>query len=102
MKGKYFIAMLCLLVMITQILPLKQIGAMLSGNQMSEEIPHSSDDSKDGIAKIDFSKCDPFILHHSTYSYLFLATLQEFMRINIALPAWQAGERPTPPPDTTV
>ncbi len=38
---KKFISILCLLVLSIQILPVRQVGSLLSSNQITEELPHS-------------------------------------------------------------
>jgi hypothetical protein len=40
---KKIIALFCLLVLCIQVLPIKQIGAVLFNNQITEELAHSSD-----------------------------------------------------------
>lgn len=46
MKLKKFIALICLIVLSTQVIPLRQIGAILFNNQITEEIAHASDCGK--------------------------------------------------------
>ena len=46
MKLKKIIALICLVVLSTQVIPLRQIGAMLFNNQIQEEIAHASDCGK--------------------------------------------------------
>jgi hypothetical protein len=46
MKLKKIIAIFCLMVLSIQMLPVQQIGAILSSNQLTEEIPHSLDYGK--------------------------------------------------------
>jgi hypothetical protein len=46
MKLKKIIAIICLIVLSTQVIPLRQIGAMLFNNQLTEEMAHASDFGK--------------------------------------------------------
>ena len=46
MKVRKIIAVICLVVLCTQVIPLRQIGAMLFNNQITEELAHSSDFGK--------------------------------------------------------
>jgi hypothetical protein len=46
MKLKKVIALICLIVLSTQVVPLRQIGAILFNNQITEEIAHASDCGK--------------------------------------------------------
>ena len=79
MKSKHFIALFFLLVLCIQVLPIKQIGAMLSGNQANEEVPHSPEDCKGDAAKFEFSKYDPFLVHDNTYTHPFLTGVQQYI-----------------------
>lgn len=102
MKKKHFIALFCLLVLCIQVLPVRQIGAMLSGNQVNEEVPHSLETGKGGLTKLDFSKGDPFLLQDATFGHLFIGALKIYIHFATCLPACHAGEIPTPPPDSQV
>lgn len=46
---KKIINILLIIVFATQILPIQQVGSLLFGNQLTEEVPHAIDDvAKDG------------------------------------------------------
>lgn len=53
MNIKKVIAIICLAILCTQVIPLKQIGAMLFNNQLTEEIAHSCDCGKKPLADKD-------------------------------------------------
>jgi len=102
MKRKHFIALFCLLVLCIQVLPVRQIGAMLSGSQLTEEVSHSLQTGKDGLGKLDFAKGDPFLLLDTTFGHLFITASEQHIHFAIVLPAYHAGEIPTPPPNSAI
>jgi hypothetical protein len=99
MKRKHFIALFCLLVLCIQVLPVRQIGALLSNNQINEELPHNDDSGKDGLSKFDPLKSDPFISHSPYTIPVSLFGTQEYFHFAISLPACHSGEIHTPPPN---
>jgi hypothetical protein len=60
---KNLIGIFLLLTLATQMLPIQQIGGMLSSNQLNEEIPHSMDMGKTLAFKADLKHdyISPFI-----------------------------------------
>jgi len=98
MKFKHVIAFFCLLVLATQMLPVRQLGALLSSNTINEELPHGFDDGKD-ISKIDFSKHHIILPPGLAVSSSFLNISREYFHFAVSLPASHAGDIPTPPPN---
>lgn len=97
MKLKRAIAFICVLVLATQALPVKQIGAVLFGNQINEEIPHSIDAGKCFGKEI--HKSDPFITaYQSVHCFITSASFNYFHFASL-LPLNHAGEIHTPPPN---
>ena len=75
---------------------------MLLGKQVNEEMPHAPDDAKGDAAKIDFSKHDLFFITDNVDTHHFLIGINKYLHFATSLPASQAGEIPTPPPDVAV
>jgi hypothetical protein len=97
MKFKKIIALFCLMILSTQILPVKAIGAVLFGNQVNEEILHSMDANKDAPCKL-LIKGDSFI--HQIAANIFLSgTISEYVHFASLLPHNHAAEIHTPPPN---
>jgi len=99
MKWKHVIAVVCLLVLGTQVLPVKQLGALLSSNTMTEEIPHALDDGKD-ISKSDFAKNNMVMPPGIAISSMLHNTSREYIHFAVTLPDCHAGDIHTPPPNT--
>ena len=86
-----------MLVLATQMLPVKEIGSMLFGNQINEEIPHSLDMGKETPVKLIF-KSDSFI--NQLGENIFLAgNINEYVHFASLLPHNHASEIHTPPPN---
>lgn len=98
MKWKQVIAIICLLVLGTQVLPVKQLGALLSSNTMTEEIPHGLDDGKD-IGKGDFAKSNMVIPSSIGVSTFLNNVSKEYFHFAVTLPDFHAGDIQTPPPN---
>jgi hypothetical protein len=96
MKLKKIIALFCLLTLATQMLPVKEIGSMLFGNQINEELPHSIDIGKDTPCKL-LLKGDSFMGQLAENS--FLSGNSEYVDFASLLPKNHAGEISTPPPN---
>lgn len=97
MKFKKIIAFFCLITLSTQMLPVKEIGAVLFGNQINEEIPHSMDVGKDSPCKF-LIKGDSFI--NQIAANLFLSgNISEYVHFASLLPHNHAAEIHTPPPN---
>lgn len=97
MKKKLF-AVFLLLVLTTQMLPLRQIGSVLFSNQINEELPHSMDIDKD---------CCKKNIHYSDYlSAVPAAALSAYIDFSYSprsiadrIPQNPAGEILVPPPN---
>jgi len=97
MKWKHVIAIICLVVLGTQVLPVKQLGSLLSSNTMTEELPHNMDEGKD-TAKA-FAKNNIVLPHGVELSAFFSNISREYFHFAVSLPERHAGDIPTPPPN---
>lgn len=97
MRLKKVIALFCLLMLASQMLPVKEIGAVLFGNQLNEELPHSLDVGKDVSCKL-LVKSDSF-LHYLVDSNFLSGDIGEYVQFASLLPKNHATEIPTPPPN---
>lgn len=97
MKMKRIIAFVCVLVLATQALPVKQIGAVLFGNQINEEIPHSIDAGKSFGKEI--YKADPFITAYQSEHCFKTSSCFNYVHFASLLPLNHAGDIHTPPPN---
>ncbi len=99
MKLKNYISLVLLIVLMFQVLPIKQLGNLLFSNQLQEELPHGADDvEKDAKAKVAFKK-DFCAIHDLTQLSFLQITSKRYIHFAIALPAPHAGEIHTPPPN---
>jgi len=99
MTKKYLIALFFWGAFSIQVLPIKQIGAMLFGNQVNEEAPQAADDGKGDASVADFFKHDPFLLYENAYTCHFLPRSYKYLHFSAAIPACHTTEINTPPPD---
>ena len=97
MKLKKIIALLCIVLLSTQMLPVKAIGAVLFGNQINEEIPHSLDAGKDAPCKLLLKEDHSFDVAGNN---LISGSIKEYVHFASLLPHNHAGEVQTPPPNT--
>jgi len=97
MKIKKIIALICLVALSTQVIPLQQIGAMLFNNQITEEIAHGSDCGKKGNAEKEVHHFFPAALN-LTARELVVANNQSIYSRSI-LVKLHIAEVPTPPPN---
>lgn len=85
-------------------LPIAQIGSMLSQNQWTEELPHSAADDNgkaDGFAKYNYPYLTP--VNYSTVASLFSETLAlAYIHSSEQIPSNHSTEVVTPPPDAVV
>jgi hypothetical protein len=96
MQLKKTIALFCLIVVCMQVLPVKQIGAILFNNQITEEIAHA-DVSKKQTAK---NESDHYLLPHFDYDTQESAgTNNHNTQACFALVHLHYAEVPTPPPN---
>lgn len=98
MKWKHVIAVVCLLVLGTQVLPLKQLGSLLSSNTVNEELPHGMDDGKD-IGKASLVKENIILPSGIALSAIFSNLTREYIHFAVSLPDCHAGDIHTPPPN---
>lgn len=98
MKWKNVIAIFCLLVLSTQMLPVKQLGALLSSNTVNEELPHALDDGKD-TGKIDLAKDNIIPPSQMALPGLIANINREYIHFSVSLPKHHAGDIQTPPPN---
>lgn len=97
MKLKKVIALICLIVLSTQVIPVRQIGAMLFNNQLTEEIAHGSDCGKKGNSEKEVHNFFPTV---SNISIKELAvTNNQSIYSRSSLVNLHIAEVPTPPPN---
>lgn len=86
--------------MMVQMLPIAQIGAMLSSNQWTEEIPHSAEQPTkgDGTATTTFLPPD----QHMLVSDFCSASALLFLHISEQIPSNHSTDVVSPPPDYLV
>jgi len=99
MQVKRIIAVICLLVLTIQVLPVKQIGSVLFGNQVNEELPHSLDLEKKCDCKSFPFNDDPFLAASAIALYPPLYSGNEYIHFAITLPSSHEADIPTPPPN---
>ncbi len=99
MQLKRIIAVICLLVLTIQVLPVKQIGYVLFGNQVNEELPHSLDLEKKTDCKCFPFKDDPFLASSAIALYPPIYSGNQYIHFTITLPDSHEGDIPTPPPN---
>ncbi|KAI9450661.1 hypothetical protein F5148DRAFT_1336361 [Russula earlei] len=99
MQLKRIIAVICLLVLTIQVLPVKQIGSVLFGNQVNEELPHSLGLEKKADCKCFPFKDDPFLAASGIALYPPIYSGNQYIHFTITLPASHEGDIPTPPPN---
>ena len=88
---------MCLLVLSSQILPMKRIGQLLSSNSIQEEVPHSLAVEKQQPVKF-FNYNDAFISSVSN-NFVFNSIGDLYIHFVESLPANHTGEFLVPPPN---
>ena len=96
MQLKKAIALFCLIVLCMQVLPVKQIGAILFNNQITEELAHA-DDSKKQTAKNESDNYFPAYFNYAAQEIT--GTNNHNAHIHFALVRLHYAEVPTPPPN---
>ena len=96
---KKIIALVCLLILGIQVLPLRQIGCLLSKNQLTEELPHSVCEVKNSVQKFEPTIPDPFGSAGVLQTDLLATNAIRFVHFASVLPASHEGEIHTPPPN---
>jgi hypothetical protein len=87
--------------MTLQMLPIAQIGAMLSTNQWTEELPHNTADTSKSDTG---SQHAPFLppLNHHSISTVAESKALAYLHISDTIPSNHSTDIVTPPPDFTV
>lgn len=98
MKISGLVSFLLMLVLSIPILPFREVGKLLSSNQMTEEIPHNADGLGKAAGKI-FPFQEEVITDSEEFSIHLSAKQSDYLHFSIKLPAEHAGEIPTPPPN---
>lgn len=97
MKLKKIIALICILVLSVQVIPLRQIGAMLFNNQLTEEIAHNSDCGKKSSSEKEVPSSFPAVLNTAVKELSATNNLSIYSRSNLV--KLHIAEVPTPPPN---
>src|SRR4051812_24925994 len=97
MKLKKFIALICLIVFCTQVIPLRQIGAILFNNQITEEIAHSSEGGKKLANEKDAYAYFPSVFNFQIQTLS--GTNDKSIYAHSRLIKLHIAEVPTPPPN---
>lgn len=98
MRLKKTIALFCILIFSIQILPLRQIGSLLCGNTMNEEIPHGPLTIKETSGKyVPFQTLD--YLNSSSLASVYMNNCKAYIGYASILPANHIKEIHTPPPN---
>jgi hypothetical protein len=82
--------------MTLQMLPIAQIGSMLSTNQWTEELPHSTD-----TGKADVTPYTPYLPPHDHYHVGFAGETKAlaYMHTSARIPFNHSADVVSPPPD---
>ncbi len=96
MKLKKIIAVICLTVLSTQVIPLRQIGAILFNNQLTEEIAHGSDFGKKFSEEKELHTNYPFL---SVQVKILSDISNHSMYAHARLVKQHVADVPTPPPN---
>ena len=97
MKLKKLIALICLIVLCTQVIPLRQIGAILFNNQITEEIAHTTDCGKKLTGEKDAYTYLPSVFNFQLQTLS--GTNSKSIYAHSALIKLHVAEVPTPPPN---
>jgi len=93
------ISVILSLLMTLQMLPIAQIGSMLSSNQWTEELPHSSHDA----GKSDVSSYAPFLPPHQYEVNLMIeACSLAYIHVSERIPSNHSNDVVSPPPDAVM
>lgn len=98
MRNK-IIALVCLLIVGIQVLPIKRIGALLCKNQLTEELPHTPCEVKSAVLKFEPTIPDAFGSAGVLQTDLLATNAIRFVHSASVLPAPHEGEIHTPPPN---
>lgn len=99
MGRKAIINMLLIIVLSIQLLPVVQVGFLLSGSQFTEELPHGCD----GLSQMKWNSGDPKNILFWGQDFLsalsFPQSPEQFIERTVRIPDSFAGEIQTPPPN---
>ncbi len=95
---KKIINILLIIVFATQILPIQQVGSLLFGNQLTEEVPHAIDDvAKDG-SKAE-GKSEFLVTTFEAISPYFITISTSVKDMSVLFPHNHSTDIHTPPPN---
>ena len=98
LKLKKLISFLLLVTIAVTALPIKQVGKLLSGNQLTEEINEHGNDQPE--KKENLCPHNPYcFLEGYESSSPFMAANTEYLHFSINIPVHPAGEIHAPPPN---
>ncbi len=97
MKLRGIIALLFILVLSIPMLPIREVGKLLSTNQITEEINHGAETGKTNGKVFQFQE---EVIHDVENNSTFLTAVgSAYIAYVSKLPAPHEGEIPTPPPN---
>lgn len=97
------ISFFLVLVLAIQVLPIAQIGTMLSQNQWTEELPHASDDGGKAGALADFNH--PYLPpagYSAVVSFFSESKALAYIHFSEQIPSNHSTEVVIPPPDSAI
>ncbi len=101
-KLKIISLLLCML-MALQMLPIQQIGQMLSTNQWTEELPHNSgDDSGKADTSASFQKIFLPVSNLTGPSFMVETKARAYLQHSAQIPSNHSTDVVSPPPDVLV
>lgn len=95
---KKFIGIFLLIVLAIQVLPVKQVGALLCSNQLTEEIPHGFDVEKDAIKKLN-TKSDFIVTDFAIETVYLYTKANNYLHYSDEVPLNHSIEIHVPPPN---
>ena len=95
---KKIVGIFLVIVLLIQVLPVKQVGALLDSNQLNEESTQTNDLEKDNIKKIDF-KSDFFISEPISTTLINHTKSKTYIHFSECIPCNHSGDIHVPPPN---
>lgn len=92
---KKIVALICLIVLSVQVLPVQQIGSLLGSNTINEELPHNFSTEKADDLKFENASCDISALLHISSE----TQSEAYIHFASSIPDNHQGEIQTPPPN---
>jgi len=96
---KKLVNIFLILVLALQVLPVKQMGRMLFGNQWTEEMPHDADDIEKDMAKKAEGKSEFLLPTIESHTVVFTNACAYTHQLDCILPHNHSGDIHTPPPN---